>query len=91
MEQNEEKTEKQQETKGVEEYSQNSIWKSKCGKEIDSRLVQYMGSLAISLICLVFCVYQLTAGEDSSVYISIITMILGVYMPSPTFKKQGRR
>lgn len=63
----------------------DTTWRS-CCLTVDKRALAFFSSLVISLIILLFCIYQLvnkTECEDIQIYISLITMIIGVYLPSP--------
>lgn len=62
----------------------SNVWISRCGRVVDSRLLQYISSLSVTIFVLFFCIYQIISNEDdSSVYLTIISTILGIYLPSP--------
>lgn len=62
------------------------VWRSGCF-ELNKGYVKFMSSFLVALILLSFSIYSLVTiekGEDKSLYISLITLILGVYLPNPT-------
>ena len=68
------------------EISENSFnrkvfWKS-CCFELDRRAVSFFTQLFISLMTITFCLYQLHTLPkcDSGEYLSLLTMILGVWV-----------
>lgn len=53
--------------------------------------VRYVTQYLMALGVAVFCAWQLTKPNSSSyhtLYISILTMIMGVYIPTPKLKKK---
>ena len=64
----------------------NIVWRS-CCFDINKSLVKFSVQVIISLIVLILSSYKLVTDdnkEDKSVYISLITLIIGIYTPSPS-------
>ena len=62
------------------------VWRSGCF-DLNKNYVKFMSSFFVALILLAFSIYSLVTidkNEDKSLYISLITLILGVYLPNPT-------
>lgn len=72
-----------------EDQQKKEMWISRCcnsEKKISKELIKYISQLSISLIILVFSMIQLSKKDDinnQSLYVSLITLIIGVYIPSP--------
>ena len=66
------------------EFRRKTYWKSCCFK-LDRRAVKFFSQLFISLIMIVFCLYKLHTVYkcDSDVYMSLLTMILGIFIEAP--------
>jgi hypothetical protein len=64
----------------------NNTWKSCCGLTLDKRSTIFFSTYSMSLILVFFCIYKL-AGEiscsETNVYISLLTLIIGVYIKNP--------
>lgn len=73
--------------KDIEAVSQ---WHSCCtGKSTDSRLLRFVSQYSIMFMVIIFCLYELNQSktcEDTTTYISLLTLILGVILPSPQSK-----
>lgn len=65
-------------------------WKS-CCLTVDRRALQFFTQLSISLIVISLCIYNLVQYpnncEGNQVYMGLLTMTIGVYIPSPTMIK----
>ena len=67
----------------------DNTWDSCCFK-MDKRATMFFSQLAISALTMGFCIYQLVHldnCEAQSLYSSILTLVLGVYLPSPKLNK----
>jgi hypothetical protein len=74
----------------VQDKANDNEWKSCCGKSIDSRAVVYFTQIGIISGIMLFNIYQLTtleSCESQSVYIGLLTMLIGVLCPNPKFVK----
>jgi hypothetical protein len=63
-------------------------WTS-CCLEVDKNAVQFFSQLGISIGVISFCLYQLvhlTECEQQQAYSSLLTLVLGVWLPSPKMK-----
>ena len=67
----------------------NEDWSVCCSKS-NSQLVKYMAQLFISLTVLFFCIAMIIIkdGEKCDIYFSLISGIIGIYSPSPSFTKK---
>ncbi len=63
------------------EFERNNYWKS-CCIQVDRRAVKFFSQLIISLLIIVFCLFQLynIPKCDAGEYLSLLTMILGVWV-----------
>lgn len=66
-------------------------WKS-CCLIVDRRALQFFTQLGISLIVISLCIYNLVQYPDNcdsnQVYMGLLTMTIGVYIPTPTMNKE---
>ena len=65
------------------EFSRKTYWQTCCGSKLDKRAVQFFSQLTISLMVMIFSLYQLHREKDKEIYLSLLTMILGVYVEAP--------
>jgi hypothetical protein len=65
------------------EFRRKVFWKSCCGCNLDKRAVKFFSQLTISLIVVIFSLYQLHKEKNTDIYLSLLTMILGVYVEAP--------
>ncbi len=63
-------------------FRRKIYWKS-CCFELDRRAVKFFSQLTISLIVIIFSLYQLYRDKDKDVYLSLLTMILGIFVEAP--------
>jgi hypothetical protein len=69
-----------------EDTNTDNHWNTCCGKTSDRRLLQFIASLSISLLVLIFSAYQLSQHLDCAseqVYIGLVTLIIGFWVKSP--------
>ena len=64
------------------EFKRKIFWKS-CCFELDRRAVKFFSQLTISLIVIIFSLYQLYRDKNTDIYLSLLTMIMGVYVEAP--------
>jgi len=65
------------------------IWRSCCGMLVDKRVVVFTSQFIITLMIITFSLYQLAQGnscEHQQFYSSLITMLIGIFLPSPRVK-----
>ena len=65
------------------EFQRKTYWKSCCGSRLDKRALQFFSQLTISLIVMIFSLYQLHKEKNTEIYLSLLTMILGLYVDAP--------
>ena len=69
------------------EMETNQKWKLCCSKS-DSQAIKYISQLIVCLLVMLFCFIKLTVTEDDKeIYISLLSFVLGVILPSPSYKK----
>jgi hypothetical protein len=74
----------------VEAVRANNEWHS-CCLVLDRRAIQYFTQIAIICGIMIFTIYQLCtieSCESQSVYIGLLTMLIGVLVPSPKFSNK---
>ena len=57
-----------------------------CERKSDSRLIKFVAQYLILLLVFVFCLtmlYNSTTCEDTTGYLSLLTLLLGVVIPQP--------
>ena len=62
------------------------IWRS-CCIEMDSRALLFFSQLVISLLVLIFCIYEIATLGESQWAQMTGTFIIGVWLPSPRASK----
>jgi hypothetical protein len=75
------------EVEGLPEFDHEE-WQS-CCVTMDKEATIFFSQLVISVFVLLFCVYQLCVLLDcdsQQTYIGLLTLIIGVWLPSPNLK-----
>jgi hypothetical protein len=65
------------------------IWRSCCGMLLDKRVLVFSSQFLITLMIISFSLFQLSIDntcEHQQFYASLITMLIGIYLPSPRVK-----
>ena len=79
--------------KTLEVIEKDNEWKSCCFKA-DKDFLKFFVQVAISFVILALSIYKLCIitgnSEDKSLYVSLLTLILGIYTPQPTIKNNNR-
>lgn len=69
----------------------NNEWKSCCFKA-DKDFIKFFVQISISFMVLILSIYKLIVIDDNSdeksLYVSLLTLILGIYTPQPTIKNK---
>ena len=65
------------------EFRRKVYWDCCSGNRIDKRAVKFFSQLSISLIVVIFSLFQLHNDKNTEIYLSLLTMILGVYVEAP--------
>lgn len=58
-----------------------------CTKPTDSRLLKFIAQYLLIFMVLTFSLYKLgisTSCEDSTLWLSVLTLILGIILPAPS-------
>jgi len=63
-------------------------WRICCSHSSKS-FIKYVVTVIMSIIVLVFSIYMIATNPDSdnSIYFSLVSSIIGMYMPQPTLDK----
>lgn len=67
------------------EQKENVLWKCCSGGVLDSRLVSYLVKVLFSMLALLFCMvklYQPSIEQDTTVWVSLISAIIGNFLPN---------
>lgn len=73
-------------------FRRQTFWKSCGGCIVDRRIMQFFVQVFIGLIVIIFCMIKIfligptysCSGEDPSVYFSLLSTIIGFFIPSPS-------
>jgi hypothetical protein len=75
------------------EFKRNTFWKSCCDSVIDRRATVFFTQVAIGAIVIFFAMAKMLlsspyrcSGDDPSVYVGLISVILGWFVPAPSMK-----
>ena len=74
----------------MEEKEQENTWKS-CCYDLNKNAVMYFTTIIIITGIMAFCIYKLSINltcESQTVYMGLLTLLLGILAPSPVFKKK---
>ena len=77
-------------------FRRRTFWKSCCGQIIDRRATQFFVQILIGSSVMMFCmlkIWQVTPvhgceGEDTTVYFSLLSALVGFYIPSPSMHEK---
>ena len=72
-----------------EQKNNNTDWYTCCSHS-NPETIKYATQVAIALIILLFSIIQLSfnnTGQDKTIYFSLISTIIGLFIPSPNIKK----
>lgn len=73
----------------VEHIHEDDVeWKICCSHSSKS-FIKYVVTVIMSVIVLVFSIYMIATNpeSDNSIYFSLVSTIIGMYMPQPTLDK----
>ena len=65
------------------EFRRKIYWDCCSGSRLDKRAVKFFSQLSISLIVIIFSLYQLYKEKNTDIYLSLLTMILGLFIDAP--------
>ena len=72
------------------EFERDTYWKSCCCGRTDRRILAYATQVGFGIMTAGFCMYKLSsdiACAEENVYISLLSGIIGVFLPSPNLGK----
>jgi hypothetical protein len=72
------------------EFERETYWKSCCCGSTDRRILNYATQVGFGLLISTFCIFKLSsdiACAEENVYISLLSGIIGVFLPSPSLGK----
>jgi len=58
-----------------------------CCSKTKSSFLKFASQLFVSLIILIYSLTMVALGRNDSVYYSLITLIIGVYIPTPNVRE----
>jgi hypothetical protein len=63
-------------------------WDICCSKS-SKAFIKYVSTVLMSVVVLIFCIIMviLHPDRDNSIYFSLISTVVGIYIPSPTIDK----
>lgn len=67
------------------EGEEDRVWETCCSKS-SSSFLRYVSQLIVTLAVLSLSIGMLATGSTDALYPSLITLILGVFLPTPTHK-----
>ena len=76
-------------------FRRRTFWKSCCGAVVDRRAIQFFVQVIIGSGVMLFCMAKIwqavplhgCTGEDTTVYFSLLSALVGFYIPSPSMNK----
>ena len=77
----------------LKKTSADNIWFCCKRGKTDARLVQYLTTVVFSFTILIFAIVQLVrlpTGLEQNTYISLITLVFGIFIPTPRVKIAAR-
>jgi hypothetical protein len=78
----------------ISAFKRQNYWNC-CGHVLDKRVTQFFVQVGIGGIIMVFCMVKILladpvencTGEDTTVYFSLLSALVGFYIPSPSLNK----
>jgi hypothetical protein len=70
----------------IEVEDEHYTWRCCSGGSTDSRLIRFLGVYLILVMVFIFCLFMLFNAktcEDSTAYMALLTMLIGILIPSP--------
>lgn len=71
------------------EFEQENFWRTCCGSIIDKRVMTYSVQVMVSMTTMAFCMIKILSseeqdctGEDTTVWVSLLSAIVGAYIPT---------
>jgi len=79
---------KQINSQKIEQVKEDLEW-SICCSHSSSYFIKYLVQVIVSMTILVFAIAMIATGHDDAVYWSLVTLIVGVFIPSPSLATGG--
>lgn len=54
-----------------------------CCSKTKASLLRFLVQIIITFTLMIFCVYQLASGNEEPIYINLILILTGIWLPSP--------
>lgn len=70
----------------VHDDDPNENWAICCSNS-SAHFIKYIVQVVISIVILSFAIAMIATGHDDAVYWSLVTLIVGVFVPSPSLSK----
>jgi len=70
------------------EHNDDKEWDTCCSHS-SKEFIKYIVTVGISIIVLIFCLFMIASKpeEDNSIYFSLLSSIISLYVPSPTLTR----
>jgi hypothetical protein len=76
-------------------FKRQTFWKSCCGQVLDRRAIVFFVQVFIGFTVMAFCMVKIwtseqldCTGEDTTAYFSLLSALVGFYIPSPSMEKK---
>jgi hypothetical protein len=76
------------ESKAANEVCHEPEWVVCCSNS-SSHAIKYLVQVIVSMTILAFAIAMIATGHNDAVYWSLVTLIVGVFVPSPTLATGG--
>jgi len=70
----------------VHDDDPNETWAICCSNS-SAHFIKYIVQVVISITILAFAIAMIATGHDDAVYWSLVTLIVGVFVPTPSLSK----
>jgi hypothetical protein len=74
----------------LENSAAANVWQASCMK-FDRRCLIFMNQVVFGMTITIFCMFKLSNDdldvEKHMVYLSLLTTIIGIFLPSPTLRR----
>ena len=74
----------------LRKVGKDNVWFCCKRGRTDARLLQYLATITFSFIILIFSIvqlYRLPPGVGQNTYVSLITLVFGIFIPRPKVNK----
>ena len=81
--------ERKEKKNNMSKFEQENYWKSCCGSIVDRRTLTYVVQVIASFGAIIFCMAKIwnadqqeCTGEDITIWVSLLSTIIGAYIPT---------